>query len=119
MQTKKQKKKREKDNKLIQEIYVKFLTNEVRWEERLKAIEEIQKIKYEERLAAKSKIVENNPSSTFQEGTHNKILEEGEEEEEQHNGGYGRPEIMNEMQHSQIVSPSKDTYSFVCKQKNS
>ena len=41
-----------------------------------------------------------------------------EEEEEQHNGGYGRPEIMNELQHSQIVSPNKDSYSFVYQQKN-
>jgi len=105
--------KKENDNKLLQEIYVKFLTNEVRWEERLKAIEEIQKLKIEGKAIAFPKIKSQNDvvSSSIKE-TSAKIKIREEEEEQQNDD---RPEIMNDLQNSQMVSPSKESYSFVKK----
>jgi len=106
-------KQKEKDNKILQEIYQKFLSNEEKWEERLKVIEEIQKQNKEQNSIQKDKLKSESVSPSLREAITNRahfLEDEVENNEENHSNV--KPELFNEVQNDSITFVKKIIYLF-------
>ena len=97
---------------MLQEIYQRFLSNEEKWEERLKVIEDKGYLKSDffKSLPPKSKSQVESHSPSMREST--KFVKDDLENNDPNESNL-RPEVMNELHNSQMISPAKVSVSFV------